>query len=213
MTNIDIDESFEAEPEAAPKRGRGRPPKNAVREPMRSNNRGGAVVLGRDGQPLSRSVTEDRGDQFYVDPAEVPAGWTYQWNTVHIYNNPEVVLRIQNRMYANGWRPVPAERYPGRWTPLGHKGDIVVEGMRLEERPAILTQEAREQDQRKARQQMIDRDQALMGGRANFRGNASGQGIPVRGTGDSRGTAIRMSIDPALDAPAPSYEPADDGAA
>lgn len=205
MTNIDMDDSNLSEPEAQPRR-RGRPPKNAVREPVRSNARGGSVVLGRDGQPLSRAVVEDKGDQFYVDPRDVPAGWTYQWNTVHIFNNQEVVLRHMNRMYANGWRPVPADRHPGRWTPLGHKGEIVVEGMRLEERPEILTIEAAQQDAQKARQQMIDRDQALMGGKANFRGNAGGQGIPVRGT------AIRMSIDPALDVPSPSYQPPDDGA-
>lgn len=221
MTNIDQSENtaldLDDAPEDAgiqkvdararvPRRG---PRASAAREPSRPAVRSGQVI-GRNGEILSRTIPDGGADSFHVPREIVPDGWVYQWNTVTVHGSADVALRHMNTMYANGWRAVPADRHPGRYTAIGHKGDIVVEGLRLEERPIVLTEEAMAQDQRKAMQQMRDRDQALMGGKANFR-SALKDGIAVAQRYRGTGADLRMSIDPALDAPAPEYELAQPG--
>ena len=73
-----------------------------------------------------------------------------------------------------------------------------------------MSEQAKAEDEDTARRQMRDRDQALMGGKANLR-NAMNNGIEMsdryRGTGGN----LRMSIDPALDVPAPAYQPPEPG--
>ncbi len=119
------------------------------REPIRSTD----GVVGRNGEVLSRTrAGAGTEDVMEIHPSDIPPGWEYQWNTFSIYN--EVQMATQNTMWANGWRPVPADRHPGRWTPHGHKGDIIHEGARLEERPKSLGDEARAEDKAKAMAQM-----------------------------------------------------------
>lgn len=113
------------------------------------------MAEGRNGEILTRRRTQV-GDPYHVPPNEIPDGWSYQWNPVTVTGKE--VIDMQNLMYANGWRPVPADRHPGRWTRPGETGHIVVEGLRLEERPEELTQEALDEGEAKARQQI--RDQA-----------------------------------------------------
>jgi hypothetical protein len=167
------------------------------------------VVKGRDGEDLSRSVNVS-GDPFEVPANLIPKGWRYQWNTVSVVGNAEVARRHALTMYGQGWRPVPAKRHPGLFTPHGYDGDIVVEGLRLEERPEALCQEAEDADYAKAFAQMRDRDEALMGGKANLRERNQG-GIEINPRRTQRaGLKPRLSIDPAFDIPAPVHAPADD---
>ena len=220
MTNIDTSENESLDLDAAEDAGiqrvdaRTRAPRRgartaAAREPSRAAVRSGQVI-GRNGEILSRTIPDGSADSFHVPREIVPDGWQYQWNTVSVHGSADVALRHMNTMYANGWRPVPAERHAGRYTAVGHKGDIIVEGLRLEERPKVLTEEAVAQDQRKALQQVRDRDQALMGGKANFR-SALKDGITAGQRYRGTGADLRMSIDPALDVPAPQYELAEPG--
>lgn len=174
------------------------------RQPARDAQRDGGPVIGHNGEVLTRRRVGGI-DQFHIPEELIPKGWTYQWNTVTIYNNPDLVIGQQMQMYENGWRPVPAERHPGKFVPFGKTGDIIRDGMRLEERPEVLTEEAREEDQRVAYQQMRDRDQSLMGGKANLRKNMAG-GFEMdqkryRGTGGD----LKMSIDPGIDIPTPQH--------
>jgi hypothetical protein len=73
-----------------------------------------------------------------------------------------------------------------------------------------MSQEAANEDKRNAIQQMRDRDQSLMGGKANVAA-AMRDGIEMsqkyRGTGGN----LRMSIDPGLDVPMPSHKLAEPG--
>ena len=186
---------------------RGRPRKQG-RDPVREASRGGPII-GRNGEVLTRTRAAGT-DPFRIPDEIVPDGWSYQWNTVTVYNNADLVIGQSMTMYANGWRPVPAERHPGMFVPVGTKGDIVREGQRLEERPASMTEAARAEDVAVARQQMSDRDQALMGGKANARNLPPGMEMnpsKYRGTGGD----LRMSIDPAVDAPKPSLPLAEPG--
>ncbi len=186
------------------RRPRGRPRGQTRQEEGREGLRTGEI-LGRNGEVLARS--HKGGIDPYENPnVHAPEGWVYQWNTVSVYNNQDVVADQMNQMYGNGWRPVPAEKHPGIFTPIGATGAIIRGGMRLEERPETLDDEARAEDVASARRQMRDRDESLMGAKANLRG-AMQNGFEMN-PGRYRGTGghLRMSIDPGVDIPAPVHE-------
>lgn len=152
----DMEMGFEPAPA---RRAARQPARDSVRDTMAVTPRRGAVVVeGRDGEILTRRRTQV-GDRYHVPGNEIPDGWSYQWNPVTVTGKE--VVEIQNEMHANGWRPVPANRHPGRWTKPGYTGDIVVEGLRLEERPETLTQEALMEEEQKARRQVRDQSDIL----------------------------------------------------
>lgn len=176
------------------------PRAEGTRDPNREPARRGAVVaIGRDGEQLARRRTSV-GDKFDIPKNEWPRGWDYQWNAVTILNQGvNEIVRGDLQMHENGWRPVPSSRFPGRWTPQGHEGEIVVEGQRLEERPEELGRQAREEDGLRAKAQVRDRTDALRLTQAKLPGaNVASQRNNAGG--------MRMSIDPALDIPRPEHE-------
>jgi hypothetical protein len=161
-------------------------------------------VLGRNGEVLSRKRS-GTADIFDIPQEIVPKGWQYQWCAASVLGNTEVLMD-QNLMFAeNGWRPVPCERHEGRFMPVGHKGSIMRGGQMLMERPAQLCEEARQEELQKARQQMQDRDQSLMGRDANLRASMK-DGFTMGGRYRGTGGDIRLSVDPALDIPVPQHE-------
>jgi hypothetical protein len=182
-------------------------PRIAPREVSRAPSRKEAVVVGRDGQPLTRK-RNSVNDPFHIPDNIVPKGWSYQWNVVSVIGNSDVVLSQNMAMYENGWRPVPAERHPGLFVPVGKTGDVVRDGQRLEERPMALTQEARAEDVMIAKRQIADRNESLkLAGVKNQMPDGFSMGGKYRGTGGD----IRMSIDRALDIPTPQHELAERG--
>jgi len=102
----------------------------------------------------------DQGlDEFYIDPRIIPEGWSYEWkmNTVLGQPNPAYQVQLQ-RM---GWDCVPAERHP-EMMPVGDKHAIIErKGMVLMERPADLTEEAKNIEKRRARQQIQNKQEQL----------------------------------------------------
>lgn len=200
-------EENEASPERV-SRSAPRPARAANRQANRDSNhqvgrhphrRGAVVVEGRDGETLTRRQAV-QGDVFFVPPNEVPDGWDYQWNTVEVTGSADAARSISLDMHANGWRPVPASRHPGRWTAPGETGAIVVKGLRLEERPTQLGEEARQEDIQRARAQMRDQTDALQLSKKLPSGFASER--KYRGTGGD----VRMSIDKGLDIPMPEHQ-------
>jgi hypothetical protein len=189
------------------RRGRGPSARPNSRESARVEGHG--QYQGRDNEVLTR--TRKSGiDPFDVPKNFCPPNWEYQWCAVASLGNKEITRTMNIEFHQNGWRPVPANRHDGYFMPKGEAGPIIVRDQMLMERPKEMCEEARDEDYRNAVQQMRDRDQALMGGAANLRG-VEGQGIPVRGTGDRRGTAVRMQIDPGLDVSRPSHQLAEPG--
>lgn len=187
---------------------RAEPTREPAREMARETTRRGAVVaIGHGGEKLTRRRTTV-GDAFAVPANEIPAGWDYQWNTVTVLNKEtKDIERGDLMMHENGWRPVPASRHPGRWTPPGFEGSIIIEGLRLEERPMSLSKEALAEDQARAKAQVRDRtdalrltQKALPGGDVALRRN------------DAMNMGMRMSIDKAFDIPRPAHQ-IDDGTA
>jgi hypothetical protein len=184
-----------AAPRAVPPRA------EAARDVARENPRDGAIVaLSRDGQRLTRRRIAS-GDPLDVPRSEIPQGWDYQWNPVTVLNKGiNEIFQGDLLMHQNGWRPVPASRHPGRWTPVGFEGDIVVQGLRLEERPMSLSQEARAEDEAIARAQVRDRTDAL---------KLTQKQLPGAGIARSRGHGGGLKIDfndDGHDIPRPQHE-------
>jgi hypothetical protein len=192
--------------------GRSNPRQTAPRDLPRVLPRedNGAVVVEYNGELLSRRRTAT-GDIFDIPLALVPKGIEYQWCAVSIAGNSEVLIDQTLMFQENGWRPVPAERHPGRFMPAGHKGSIIRGGQMLMERPTVLSDEARAEEYRKAYDQVRDRDEGLMGRKANL-ARSMGDGLELRRNTEYKGRRTQMSIDNAYDIPAPAHKPADDSA-
>jgi len=173
----------------------------ATRGRTREATRTPTVIRGRDGEVLSRTRS-GTADPFEIPDDIIPPNWTYQWNCISVTGNSDVCLDQSIGMYENGWRPVPAERHPGRFVARGTKGEIIRGGQRLEERPMQLTLDAKAEDVRNARQLLSDRNESLkLSGVPKAMPDGFEMNSRRRGTGGN----IRMSIDPALDIEAPSH--------
>lgn len=133
-------------------------PREQTREMAREPSRRNASVIGRDGQELTRMRPEAGGDLYEKVKCPDP-DYTYQWNSIAALGKEMDEQQLQ--MYANGWRPVPSSRHPGIYTAPGFEGQIVVKGLRLEERPRCLTEEAMYEDQMRAQKQTRDQTDAL----------------------------------------------------
>ena len=97
-------------------------------EPVREANRTADTRLQR-----SRKRTED---PFFVDTRIIPPGISYEWKAESSYGkeNREHMANCHD----NHWRAVPEDRHPGLVTRK--------DGQVLMERPAYLTQDARQED-------------------------------------------------------------------
>lgn len=171
------------------------PPRQQPREPAREPARAASSVsvIGRDGEELRRMRPDAGGDIF--ERVKAPPGWSYQWNAVTAVNK-EVAEIHQGSivdLYENGWRPVPASRHPGVWTPPGYEGAIIVKGQRLEERPSQLTQEAIREDEMRAKSQLRDQTDALKLTQSTLPGANAGRAKQVSG--------MRMQIDKSFEVP------------
>lgn len=210
MTNIDLTEGLnldDGSPEIRRADGRTRAARQArppAREASRTSLREGQI-MGRNGEILSRKRTSRSSDPFAIPDNIVPKGWEYQWVAVTIVGDGDIVRHTNLEFYDNGWRPVPHERHDGMWADKGKTGAIIYGGQMLMERPTMLCEEARADDVTKAMQQMRDRDASLMGRKADLR-NKMPQGFEMGGRYRGTGADLRMSIDSALDIPAPQHE-------
>lgn len=179
------------------------------REPVRDPVRAKGTVLGRNGEVLSRKRTSV-GDIFDVPKELIPEGWSYQWAAISVVGNTEILLDQNLMMAENGWRPVPADRYPGRFMPEGHGSKPIVRGgQMLMERPKVLSEQARNEDIRNAKQLVSDRNDAL---KLSGVKKALPDGFEMK-SGKYRGTGgdIRMSIDKGVDIPVPEHTLAEPG--
>ena len=171
------------------------PPRQQPREPAREPARAASSVsvIGRDGEELRRMRPDAGGDIF--ERVKAPPGWSYQWLALTAINKEveEIHKGMSVDFYENGWRPVPASRHPGVWTPPGFEGAIIVKGMRLEERPEALTLEARREDQVRAKAQLRDQTDALKLTQSQLPGANAGRAKQVSG--------MRMQIDRSFEVP------------
>lgn len=163
-----------------------------------SNVSGRVVVRGRNGEQLTRTRSNN-ADFYEVPPEIIPKGWEYQWNRVSILGKPDLDASV--KMYAQGWRPVEAGRHPGRWLPVSTnpKADIVVEGLRLEERPVELCEEARAEG-RAASLQLVEDQKDELGLRRKLPAGFTRDNSELRRVERAR---TRRTIEAAPDVPRP----------
>lgn len=106
----------------------------------------------------NRGNMDDGIDEFYVDPASVPDGWSYEWKRNTLLGKEDPAYQVQ--LARGGWEAVPADRHP-EMMPVGNYATIERKGMILMERPLSLTKEAKEIELRRARNQVRAKEQQL----------------------------------------------------
>jgi hypothetical protein len=166
-----------------------------------SDVNGRVVVRGRNGERLTR--TRSNTSDFYNVPEHiVPQGYKYQWNAVSVLNKPHTNEMI--KMYAQGWRPVPAGRHPGLYMPDGtnEEAAIEVDGLRLEERPIELCEEA-EAEGRAAAFQLQEDQKDELGLRRKLPSGMTRDNAELR---RHERANTRRTIAPAPDVPRPRVE-------
>ena len=87
------------------------------------------------------------GSIYDIDPSAIPDGMKYQWNVVSVLGNTDIVKRQAISMQQNGWTPVPWERHTDLFGPVqASQNEIVFGGLRLEERPVEMSEEAEQEE-------------------------------------------------------------------
>ncbi len=145
------------EPEPEPE------PEVVEREPMR--------VAVREEDPRTRAARraeelrnhlgdlDATTDDFYIDPAVIPPGWSYEWKRKTILGEEDPAYQVQ--LAHTGWEPVPASRHPTFMPSNSHHTTIERKGMILMERPAEITEEIRNYERKKARSQVMTKEEQL----------------------------------------------------
>lgn len=108
-----------------------------------------------------RGNMDEGVDKFYIDPRAIPDGWSYEWKTLTVYgkDNPSYQVSLARA----GWEPVPAHRHP-EMMPEGWQGESIErDGQILMERPLEITNEAKANELRKARNQVRQKEAQLNG--------------------------------------------------
>lgn len=129
-----------------------------------------------DEMKFTRRGRNDRmSGQFDVPERYKKPGWSYQFITVSVLNQPETST-VRTMEYDGGWRASKARDF-GDLVGSGTSpdSDVVIDGQRLYERPARLTRQAQEEDLQAAQEQMRDRVAAAAAGESAHRGH---EGLP-----------------------------------
>jgi hypothetical protein len=118
---------------------RGRPPNARIQRPPEHEPEREEAV--RPDQRLRRARRTD--DPLYIDPRIVPPGMSWEWKREKVHGATDETYMYN--LMENHWAPVDAEKAP-HLVAKGHQGAVRKGGLILMERPAYLTQEARQED-------------------------------------------------------------------
>lgn len=129
----------------------------AMRPPMRSEDPRAAAAR-RAAEIRGHIGTLDEGtDSFACPPA--PEGWTYEWKRKTVLGQEDPAYQVH--LARTGWEPVPTSMHPEMMPGQGNFPNIERKGMALMMRPASITEEVREIENRKARSQVRAKEQQL----------------------------------------------------
>ena len=110
---------------------------------------------------LGAGMDDDGVNEFYIDPRIIPDGWSYEYKRYTILGAQDPAYQVSLAM--KGWEAVPASRHP-ELMPDNYKGvTIERKGMILMERPAVITEEAKARELRKAVSQVRQKEDQLNG--------------------------------------------------
>lgn len=103
-------------------------------------------------------------DEFYIPPSMVPDGWTYEWKRRTIWNQEDPAYTVQ--LARDGWEEVPLGRNSAHQAmmPKNWSGNTIErKGMILMERPTEISNEIRNIELKRARQQVRIKEAQLSG--------------------------------------------------
>lgn len=149
-----LEDAFEPEaPVSAPSRPEMRP---AMREedPRTRAARRAAELRDHRGGDMDEGT-----DDFYIDLSDIPPGWTYEWKRKLVLGAEDPAYMVA--LARAGWEPVPTSRHPSYMPDGGNYPTIERKGMILMERPTEITDDARENERRKARNQVRQKEAQL----------------------------------------------------
>jgi hypothetical protein len=102
--------------------------------------------------------TMDEGsDEFRAPPA--PDGWEYEWKRKVVLGQEDPAYQVQ--LARMGWEPVPTASHPEEMPGRGNHPTIERKGMALMMRPAVISEEARSIERKKARDQIRAKEAQL----------------------------------------------------
>lgn len=130
----------------------------SMRPDLRDDPRARAAARAKE--LLEHGGSMDEGtDEFYIDPADVPDGWAYEWKMETVLNQEDPSYQVH--LARTGWEPVPTERHPSYMPKSGDHPIIRRKGMVLMEKPAVVVQASRDAELRKARNQVRQKEEQL----------------------------------------------------
>lgn len=154
-----------------PPRRRGRPPTTSLAPASPAEPE--PDVTYRDEDPRTRAARRalelrehlgnlDQGtDEFYVDPRIIPDGWGYEWKRYTILGAQDPSYQVS--LARAGWEAVPPSRHP-EMMPDNYRGNTIErKGVILMERPLEIIDEVKSIEKRKARDQVVQKEQLLSG--------------------------------------------------
>lgn len=140
-------------------------PKASNRPPLRAQMReddpwSAAAAERRAAEVLGHIGTVDDGvDEFAIDRRRIPEKWDAEWKTKTVLGaeDPAQMVAYQ-RM---GWEPAPLHLFP-ELMPADYKGNTIErKGMILMMRPKQITDQVRQADARRAREQIRHKEAQL----------------------------------------------------
>ena len=103
------------------------------------------------------SAVDEGADEFQAPRA--PDGWEYEWKRRLLVGQEDPAYQVQ--LARMGWEPVSTNRHP-EMMPMGGTHPVIErKGMVLMQRPAVISDEARSGELRKARSQVRMKEQQL----------------------------------------------------
>ena len=132
-----------------------------LRPPMRENDPRAAAAKRAAELRDHLGDLDDGTDEFYVDPASIPDGWTYNWKRFSTYEMQDTANQIKVRR--EGWSLVPSDRHPEMMPAGDTLGYILRKGLVLMECPTEIVQERQAIDLKRARQQVHYKEQQIAG--------------------------------------------------
>lgn len=100
----------------------------------------------------------DEGTDEFRTP-DAPPGWEYEWKRKTLLGQEDPAYQVQ--LARMGWDHVPTNRHPEMMPSQGSHPTIERKGMVLMQRPAVISDEARAADLRRARNQVRVKEQQL----------------------------------------------------
>lgn len=152
MTDQGIPETEQQQPERQRRKPGPKPRMVAAR-----SDTGGGIRSAETRAPIRERKRKGGGavDRFEAPPP--PKGWVYEWKRETVFNKSDPTYDVL--VAEQGWTPVESSRHPG-FMPDGATS-IRRDGLILMERPVELSEEARREDLRMARDVVRSKEQAL----------------------------------------------------